>query len=217
GPRLGVPREVEIRDGPDRGAPRLLRLSARPARRQPPLAGRGWDRRDHAPPRRMGKPASGPGDVRAGRRRRIRRLQDRRTARIAGGVRQRPDSEAVEFAVAGARRTHVRRGGDRLRRAAPRAGHDVGRTVRRPARRTRGGDAGGTDQSGGRGGEHGTAGHSHSSRALVLNSMRRLSLLIACLALAPISTLRAQANYEIQVYPSETADKNTTFFELHSK
>lgn len=46
--------------------------------------------------------------------------------------------------------------------------------------------------------------------------MRRLSLLIACLALTPRSTLRAQANYEIQVYPSETADKNTTFFELHS-
>jgi hypothetical protein len=43
----------------------------------------------------------------------------------------------------------------------------------------------------------------------------RILRLIA-LAIAPLCALRAQANYEIQVYPSETADKNTTFFELHS-
>jgi hypothetical protein len=38
----------------------------------------------------------------------------------------------------------------------------------------------------------------------------------ALLALAPIATVAAQSNYEIQVYPAETAEKNTTFFELHS-
>ena len=46
--------------------------------------------------------------------------------------------------------------------------------------------------------------------------MRKLSLAILSLAVLPVSGLRAQSNYEIQVYPSETADKNTTFFELHS-
>jgi len=44
--------------------------------------------------------------------------------------------------------------------------------------------------------------------------MRKLAL--ALLALAPFAALSAQANYEIQVYPSETAEKNVTFFELHS-
>jgi hypothetical protein len=46
--------------------------------------------------------------------------------------------------------------------------------------------------------------------------MRPLSIAVLALTLAPITALRAQANYEIQVYPAETADKNTTFFELHS-
>jgi hypothetical protein len=46
--------------------------------------------------------------------------------------------------------------------------------------------------------------------------MRNLPLAAIILLLAPVAALRAQANYEIQVYPSETADKNTTFFELHS-
>ena len=41
-------------------------------------------------------------------------------------------------------------------------------------------------------------------------------LKLAALAIAPLCAVHAQANYEIQVYPSETADKNTTFFELHS-
>jgi hypothetical protein len=44
---------------------------------------------------------------------------------------------------------------------------------------------------------------------------RHFALLLA-LMFAPIATLHAQVNYEIQIYPSETADKNTTFFELHS-
>ena len=46
--------------------------------------------------------------------------------------------------------------------------------------------------------------------------MRKLSLLLLSLAVLPVTSLSAQSNYEIQVYPSETADKNTTFFELHS-
>ncbi len=41
-------------------------------------------------------------------------------------------------------------------------------------------------------------------------------MMILALAVLPIAQLGAQANYEIQVYPSETAEKNTTFFELHS-
>ena len=90
------PRGVGVRDGIVRRAARLHGLPARPARRQPPLAGRGRDRPDHARARRLGQPASGPGDVRAGRRRRVRRLQDRRAARVAGGVRQPPPPEAAE-------------------------------------------------------------------------------------------------------------------------
>jgi hypothetical protein len=49
--------------------------------------------------------------------------------------------------------------------------------------------------------------------------MRRPSLALVCLSLvmlAPAAALRAQNNYEIQVYPAETAEKNVTFFELHS-
>ena len=45
--------------------------------------------------------------------------------------------------------------------------------------------------------------------------MRRLKYFLLALAV-PLSGLRAQANYEIQVYPAETADKGSTFFELHS-
>ncbi|HXD22003.1 MAG TPA: hypothetical protein VN613_01500, partial [Gemmatimonadaceae bacterium] len=43
--------------------------------------------------------------------------------------------------------------------------------------------------------------------------MRKL-ILLAFIA-APLAA-SAQSNYEIQVYPSETADPHTTFFELHS-
>ncbi len=40
--------------------------------------------------------------------------------------------------------------------------------------------------------------------------------LFALLALPPRAPLAAQENYEIQVYPSKTADPRTTLFELHS-
>ena len=46
--------------------------------------------------------------------------------------------------------------------------------------------------------------------------MRPIKISLLALSLAPLAAVSAQANYEIQVYPSETADKNTTFFELHS-
>jgi hypothetical protein len=46
--------------------------------------------------------------------------------------------------------------------------------------------------------------------------MRSLPLAILALSFVPLAELGAQQNYEIQVYPSETAAKNTTFFELHS-
>lgn len=38
----------------------------------------------------------------------------------------------------------------------------------------------------------------------------------ACLAVCLAAPLAAQANYEIQIYPSKTADKGSTLFELHS-
>lgn len=44
--------------------------------------------------------------------------------------------------------------------------------------------------------------------------MRSLPRLLAALLVAV--RLNAQENYEIQVYPSETADRKTTIFELHS-
>ena len=46
---------------------------------------------------------------------------------------------------------------------------------------------------------------------------RKPSIVLASLlvAFAPAS-LRAQENYEIQVYPSETMPKGVTMFELHS-
>lgn len=44
--------------------------------------------------------------------------------------------------------------------------------------------------------------------------MRKLLFLVALSF--PLSAASAQANYEIQVYPSETAEKGSTFFELHS-
>ena len=43
-----------------------------------------------------------------------------------------------------------------------------------------------------------------------------LALVAVLLAAVPDSRLAAQENYEIQVYPSETAEKGTTLFELHS-
>ena len=47
-------------------------------------------------------------------------------------------------------------------------------------------------------------------------SRKHSTVLVALLtALAPVS-LRAQENYEIQVYPSETMPKGVTMFELHS-
>ena len=45
--------------------------------------------------------------------------------------------------------------------------------------------------------------------------MRR-SVLFALALLAYSSSLAAQANYEVQVYPSKTAEPHTTLFELHS-
>jgi hypothetical protein len=44
----------------------------------------------------------------------------------------------------------------------------------------------------------------------------RSSLRLLFSLAVPCALLHAQSNYEIQVYPSETADPNTTFFELHS-
>ncbi len=41
-------------------------------------------------------------------------------------------------------------------------------------------------------------------------------VLAALLAAAPLGPLAAQANYEIQIYPSKTQEKGTTLFELHS-
>jgi hypothetical protein len=46
--------------------------------------------------------------------------------------------------------------------------------------------------------------------------MRPAALLVLPLAALLASPLRAQENYEIQVYPSKTADPHTTLFELHS-
>jgi hypothetical protein len=46
--------------------------------------------------------------------------------------------------------------------------------------------------------------------------MRKPASLLLALVLMPVGGIRAQANYEIQVYPSETAEKGSTFFELHS-
>ncbi len=46
--------------------------------------------------------------------------------------------------------------------------------------------------------------------------MRPLRIALLAAVFAPLAALRGQANYEIQVYPSETADKGSTFFELHS-
>ncbi|HVT38329.1 MAG TPA: hypothetical protein VHE78_04770 [Gemmatimonadaceae bacterium] len=43
-----------------------------------------------------------------------------------------------------------------------------------------------------------------------------LALAATLLFVAPGPMLRAQENYEIQVYPSQTAEKGTTLFELHS-
>jgi hypothetical protein len=42
------------------------------------------------------------------------------------------------------------------------------------------------------------------------------SALVAAFALVPWAPARAQDNYEIQVYPSETVAKGSTMFELHS-
>jgi hypothetical protein len=42
------------------------------------------------------------------------------------------------------------------------------------------------------------------------------AFILAILLAAPFSRLTAQENYEIQVYPSETADRGKTLFELHS-
>jgi hypothetical protein len=46
--------------------------------------------------------------------------------------------------------------------------------------------------------------------------LRRSLVLAAACAACAFSPLRAQENYEIQVYPSKTADRGTTLFELHS-
>ncbi len=46
--------------------------------------------------------------------------------------------------------------------------------------------------------------------------MRPFAMTILAFAILPLAQLRAQANYEIQVYPSETAEKNPTYFDLHS-
>jgi len=46
--------------------------------------------------------------------------------------------------------------------------------------------------------------------------MRLLLLAVVVAAVLPARGLPAQPNFEIQVYPSKTADKNTTLFELHS-
>lgn len=46
--------------------------------------------------------------------------------------------------------------------------------------------------------------------------MQSFHLARALLVAAPLAVLPAQENYEIQVYPSRTADKGSTFFELHS-
>lgn len=46
--------------------------------------------------------------------------------------------------------------------------------------------------------------------------MRAASLLLLSLAAAVAAPVRAQENYEIQVYPSKTADSHATLFELHS-
>jgi hypothetical protein len=46
--------------------------------------------------------------------------------------------------------------------------------------------------------------------------LRSFGFAVALGALLPACALSAQANFEIQVYPSKTADKNTTLFELHS-
>jgi hypothetical protein len=43
-----------------------------------------------------------------------------------------------------------------------------------------------------------------------------LALAATLFLVAPLAALRAQENYEIQVYPSQTAEKGTTLFELHS-
>ncbi len=41
-------------------------------------------------------------------------------------------------------------------------------------------------------------------------------VLFAALALAPLGSARAQENYEIQVYPSETIEKGVTMLEFHT-
>lgn len=46
--------------------------------------------------------------------------------------------------------------------------------------------------------------------------MRTPLLLLLSLAASVAAPLRAQENYEVQVYPSKTADAHTTLFELHS-
>ncbi|MFI5207840.1 MAG: hypothetical protein ACHQX4_07455 [Gemmatimonadales bacterium] len=46
--------------------------------------------------------------------------------------------------------------------------------------------------------------------------MNRLAALVAALVLAPFTAARAQDNYEIQVYPSETVEKGMTMFEFHT-
>jgi len=43
-----------------------------------------------------------------------------------------------------------------------------------------------------------------------------VAALLATLALAPLSSARAQENYEIQVYPSETVEKGMTMLEFHT-
>jgi hypothetical protein len=43
-----------------------------------------------------------------------------------------------------------------------------------------------------------------------------VAALVTSLALAPLASARAQDNYEIQVYPSETVEKGITMFEFHT-
>ena len=46
--------------------------------------------------------------------------------------------------------------------------------------------------------------------------MRQSKIFLLAITFAAFRTAEAQANYEIQVYPAETAEKGSTFFELHS-
>ena len=51
---------------------------------------------------------------------------------------------------------------------------------------------------------------------MVRKAVRGLFLFLLCLAFLPASNARAQENYEIQVYPSETQAPKTLLIELHS-